>query len=280
MKRSYNFSSKQKTNRDDKIITFCVIAIVVIVSITYMYCSSLDVNKTDYTQDMTESTNDTFIAETEVSDEELDSSIGSMAMAGNRVADMQNQMIKQNDEYLLTIKNAVASGYYDPILMTDEYKQLIADFNKQYMKENPKNSSGTLWSEYGVWEFNANYDYSAEANPSMKAVWVCYDKNDTEKLHPYAVCTATYVTATDSFIEPVLSKTEWYPRNSYVSDEARMNGMPNDVTVSADQCGDESAANGSNDDGEMTEEQKKIKEQLQLLLDSNSSKQNAVTISH
>lgn len=280
MKRSYNFSSKQKTNRDDKIITFCVIAIVVIVSITYMYCSSLDVNKTDYTQDMIESTNDTFIAETEVSDEELDSSIGSMAMAGNRVADMQNQMIKQNDEYLLTIKNAVASGYYDPILMTDEYKQLIADFNKQYMKENPKNSSGTLWSEYGVWEFNANYDYSAEANPSMKAVWVCYDKNDTEKLHPYAVCTATYVTATDSFIEPVLSKTEWYPRNSYVSDEARMNGMPNDVTVSADQCGDESAANGSNDDGEMTEEQKKIKEQLQLLLDSNSSKQNAVTISH
>ena len=280
MKRSYNFSSKQKTNRDDKIITFCVIAIVVIVSITYMYCSSLDVNKTDYTQDMIESTNDTFIAETEVSDEELDSSIGSMAMAGNRVADMQNQMIKQNDEYLLTIKNAVASGYYDPILMTDEYKQLIADFNKQYMKENPKNSSGTLWSEYGVWEFNANYDYSAEANPSMKAVWVCYDKNDTEKLHPYAVCTATYVTATDSFIEPVLSKTEWYPRNSYVSDEARMNGMSNDVTVSADQCGDESAANGSNDDGEMTEEQKKIKEQLQLLLDSNSSKQNAVTISH
>ena len=280
MKRSYNFSSKQKTNRDDKIITFCVIAIVVIVSITYMYCSSLDVNKTDYTQGMTESTNDTFIAETEVSDEELDSSIGSMAMAGNRVADMQNQMIKQNDEYLLTIKNAVASGYYDPILMTDEYKQLIADFNKQYMKENPKNSSGTLWSEYGVWEFNANYDYSAEANPSMKAVWVCYDKNDTEKLHPYAVCTATYVTATDSFIEPVLSKTEWYPRNSYVSDEARMNGMPNDVTVSADQCGDESATNGSNDDGEMTEEQKKIREQLQLLLDSDSSKQNAVIISH
>lgn len=280
MKRSYNFSSKQKTNRDDKIITFCAIAIVVIVSITYMYCSSLDVNKIDYTQDMTESDNDTLVAETEISDEELESSIGSMAMAGNRVADMQNQMIKQNDEYLLTIKNAVASGYYDPILMTDEYKQLLADFNKQYMKENPKNSSGTLWSEYGVWEFNANYDYSAEANPSMKAVWVCYDKNDTEKLHPYAVCTATYVTATDSFIEPVLSKTEWYPRNSYVSDEARMNGMPNDVTVSADQCGDESAANGSNDDGEMTEEQKKIKEQLQLLLDSNSSKQNAVTISH
>ena len=280
MKRSYNFSSKQKTNRDNKIITFCAIAIVVIVSITYVYCSSLDVNKTDYTQDMTESTNDTFIAETEVSDEELDSSIGSMAMAGNRVADMQNQMIKQNDEYLLTIKNAVASGYYDPILMTDEYKQLLADFNKQYMKENPKNSSGTLWSEYGVWEFNANYDYSAEANPSMKAVWICYDKNDTEKLHPYAVCTATYVTATDSFIEPVLSKTEWYPRNSYALDEARMNGMPNDVTVSADQCGDESAANGSNDDGEMTEEQKKIREQLQLLLDSDSSKQNAVTISH
>ena len=280
MKRSYNFSSKQKTNRDDKIIAFCVIAIVVIVSITYMYCSSLDVNKIDDTQDMTESVNDALVAETEVSDEELESSIGSMAMAGNRVADMQNQMIKQNDEYLLTIKNAVASGYYDPILMTDEYKQLLADFNKQYMKENPKNSSGTLWSEYGVWEFNANYDYSAEANPSMKAVWVCYDKNDTEKLHPYAVCTATYVTATDSFIEPVLSKTEWYPRNSYVSDEARMNGMPNDVTVSADQCGDESAANGSNDDGEMTEEQKKIKEQLQLLLDSNSSKQNAVTISH
>ena len=280
MKRSYNFSSKQKTNKDDKIVTFCAIAIVVIASMTYMYCSSLDVNKTDYTQDMTESTNDTFIAETEVSDEELESSIGSMAMAGNTVADMQNQMIKQNDEYLLTIKNAIASGYYDPILMTDEYKQLLADFNKQYMKENPKNSSGILWSEYGVWEFNANYDYSAEANPSMKAVWICYDKNDTEKLHPYAVCTATYVTATDSFIEPVLSKTEWYPRNSYVSDEARMNGMPNDVTVSADQCGDESAANGSNDDGEMTEEQKKIKEQLQLLLDSNSSKQNAVTISH
>ena len=191
-----------------------------------------------------------------------------------------NQMIKQNNEHLLTIKNAVASGYYEPILMTDEYKQLLADFNKQYMKENPKNSSGILWSEYGVWEFNANYDYSAEANPSMKAVWICYDKNDTEKLHPYAVCTATYVTATDSFIEPVLSKTEWYPRNSHISDEARMNGMPNDVTVSADQCGDKSAANGSNDDGEMTEEQKKIREQLQLLLDSNSSKQNAVTISH
>lgn len=245
-----------------------------------MYCSSLDVNKTEYTQETTESPGDIFIAETESSDEELDSSIGSMAMAGNRVADMQNQMIEQNNEYLLTIKNAVASGYYEPILMTDEYKQLLADFNKQYMKDNPMNASGVLWSEYGVWEFNANYDYPVEANSSMKAVWLCYDKNDTEKLHPYAVCTATYVTATDSFIEPVLSKTEWYPRNSNISDEARMNGMPNDVTVSADQCGDESAANGSNDDGEMTEEQKKIREQLQLLLDSNSSKQNAVTISH
>lgn len=280
MKRSYNFNSEQKKNKDDKIVTFCAIAIVIIVSITYMYCSSLDVNKIGHTQDTTESAGDALIGETEVSDEELESSIGSMAMAGNSVADMQNQMIKQNNEYLLTIKNAVASGYYEPILMTDEYKQLLADFNKQYMKENPSNISGILWSEYGVWEFNANYDYPAEANSSMKAVWLCYDENDTEKLHPYAVCTATYVTATDSFIEPVLSKTEWYPRNSYISDEARMNGMPNDVTVSADQCGDESAANGSNDDGEMTEEQKKIREQLQLLLDSNSSKQNAVTISH
>lgn len=280
MKRSYNFNPEQKKNKDDKIVTFCGIAIVVIVSITYMYCSSLDVNKTDHTSGTTGSAGDPLIVEIEASDEELESSIGSMAMAGNSVADMQNQMIKQNNEYLLTIKNAVASGYYEPILMTDEYKQLLADFNKQYMKENPSNISGILWSEYGVWEFNANYDYPAEANSSMKAVWLCYDENDTEKLHPYAVCTATYVTATDSFIEPVLSKTEWYPRNSYISDEARMNGMPNDVTVSADQCGDESAANGSNDDGEMTEEQKKIREQLQLLLDSNSSKQNAVTISH
>lgn len=280
MKRSYNFNPEQKKNKDDKIVTFCTIAIVVIVSITYMYCSSLDVNKTDHTQETTEDTDDTLVADTEVSDEELESSIGSMAMAGNNVADMQNQMIKQNNEYLLTIKNAVASGYHDPILTTDEYKQLLADFNKQYMKENPSNISGILWSEYGIWEFNANYDYPAEANSSMKAVWLCYGENDTEKLHPYAVCTATYVTATDSFIEPVLSKTEWYPRNSYISDEARMNGMPNDVTVSADQCGDESAANGSNDDGEMTEEQKKIREQLQLLLDSNNSKQNAVTISH
>lgn len=280
MKRSYDFSSGQKKNKDDKIVTFCVIAIFIIVSITYMYCSSLDVNETDHTLGTTESVEGAFVVETEASDEELTSSIGSMAMAGNSVANMQNQMIKQNDEHLFTIKNAVASGYYAPILMTDEYKQLLVDFNKQYMKENPSNASGVLWSEYGVWEFNANYDYPAEANSSMKAVWLCYDENDTEKLHPYAVCTATYVTATDSFIEPVLSKTEWYPRNSYISDEARLNGMPNDVTVSADQCGDESAANGSNDDGKMTEEQKKIREQLQLLLDSNNSKQNAVTISH
>ena len=75
MKRSYNFSSEQKTNKDDKIVTFCAIAIVVIASMTYMYCSSLDVNKTGYAQDTTESVSDMLAIETEVSDEELESGL-------------------------------------------------------------------------------------------------------------------------------------------------------------------------------------------------------------
>lgn len=285
MQRSYNLESKpKKTNKDGKIVRFCVIITFAVIFITYMYCSAVKssepvLNETEETEAVAE-----IVMNTEVSDptEERESAIGSMAMAGNTLADKQNALIAENDKYLITMKNAAASGYYDKILMTDKYKQLIADFNKKYMKKNPYGASGVLWSKCGVWEFQANYDFSSDLYKSMPAVWLCYDKNDTDKIHPYAVVTATYITASDSFENPVLYKTEWYPSNSSIADEDAIiaNGMPNDVTVSADQCGDDSAANGSNDDGEMTDEQKKVHDELQKLIDANKAKENAVSISH
>lgn len=287
MKRSYNFdqpNSQKKKNKDGKIVMFCVIVSFVSVIMAYMYCDAMKADTSDNQQEIVENTeieeDVTMKPETETAYEELNPTIASMAMAGNAVADMQNQMIVQNNEYLITVRNAEASGYTAPIQMSNAYKQLLSDFNAKYMQKNPQAAPGVIWSEYGVWEFNANYDYVAEDNSSMKAVWLCYDKNDTEKKHPYAVCTATYVTETDSFIEPVLSKTEWYPRNTNLSDAVLANGMPGDPTVSADQCGDDTASNGSNDDGEMTKEQQQVRDQLQLLIDAEKAKQNAVTISH
>lgn len=283
MQRSYNLKSKpEKKNKDDKIVHFCVIVTLAVVLMTCMYCST--VKSSESVSEETEGTGAVaeIVMDTEVSTEERESAIGSMAMAGNTLADKQNALIAENDKYLVTMKNAAASGYYDKILMTDEYTQLIEDFNKKYMKKNPYGASGVLWSVCGIWEFQANYDFSSELYKSMPAVWLCYGKDDTDKIHPYAVVTATYITASDSFENPVLHKTEWYPSDSNVADKDAIiaNGMPNDVTVSADQCGDDSAANGSNDDGDMTEEQKKVREELQKLIDANKAKENAVSISH
>lgn len=285
MQRSYNLKSKpEKTNKDDRIVRFCVIVTLAVIFVAYMYCSAL--TPSESVSDEAEETEAVaeIVMDTEVSDstEERESAIGSMAMAGNTLADKQNALIAENDKYLVTMKNAAASGYYDKILMTDKYKQLIEDFNKKYMKKNPYGASGVLWSECGVWEFQANYDFSSDLYKSMPAVWLCYGKDDTDKIHPYAVVTATYITASDSFENPVLYKTEWYPSDSSVADKDAIiaNGMPNDVTVSADQCGDDSAANGSNDDGEMTPEQEKVREELQKLIDANKAKENAVSISH
>lgn len=283
MQRSYNLKSKsEKKNKDDKIVYFCVIVTLAVILMTCMYYST--VKPSEFVSEEageTEAVSE-IVMDTEVSAEERESAIGSMAMAGNTLADKQNALIAENDKYLVTMKNAAASGYYDKILMTDKYKQLIEDFNKKYMKKNPYGTSGVLWSVCGVWEFQANYDFSSDLYKSMPAVWLCYGKDDTDKIHPYAVVTATYITASDSFENPVLYKTEWYPSDSSVADKDAIiaNGMPNDVTVSADQCGDDSAANGSNDDGEMTPEQEKVRDELQKLIDANKAKENAVSIYH
>lgn len=283
MQRSYNLKSKpEKKNKDDKIVYFCVIVTLAVVLMTYMYCSTVKSSESVFDETKETEAVAEIVMNTEVSAEESESAIGSMAMAGNTLADKQNALIAENDKYLVTMKNAAASGYYDKILMTDEYTQLIEDFNKKYMKKNPYGASGVLWSVCGVWEFQANYDFSSDLYKSMPAVWLCYGKDDTDKIHPYAVVTATYITASDSFENPVLYKTEWYPSDSDIADKDAIiaNGMPNDVTVSADQCGDDSAANGSNDDGEMTPEQERVREELQKLIDANKAKENAVSISH
>lgn len=288
MQRSYNLKSKpKKTSGDTVIVRFCAFVTIIVVLITCMYCNYIKMTRS--TTDKIDGGDDDVVATNIATSTEMlehvtekESLIGSMAMAGNTLADKQNALIAENDKYLVTMRNAAASGYYDKILMTDKYKQLIEDFNKKYMKKNPYGASGVLWSESGVWEFQANYDFSSDLYKSMPAVWLCYDKNDTDKIHPYAIVTATYITASDSFENPVLYKTEWYPSNSSVADKDAIiaNGMPNDVTVSADQCGDDSAANGSNDDGKMTDEQKKIRDELQKLIDANKAKENAVSISH
>lgn len=283
MQRSYNLKSKpEKKNKDDKIVYFCAIVTLAVVLITCMYCSTVKPSESVFDETEETETVSEIVMDTEVSVEESESAIGSMVMAGNTLADKQNALIAENDKYLVTMRNAAASGYYDKILMTDKYKQLIEDFNKKYMKKNPYGASGVLWSVCGVWEFQANYDFSSDLYKSMPAVWLCYGKDDTDKIHPYAVVTATYITASDSFENPVLHKTEWYPSNSSVADKDAIiaNGMPNDVTISADQCGDDSAANGSNDDGEMTPEQERVREELQKLIDANKAKENAVSISH
>lgn len=219
------------------------------------------------------------VSESEV---EIPATPVSMVQAGTLLADRQNMLIAENDRYLLTVRNAEADGYQGTILMTDAYQQLLEDFHKEYMKEKPAGSTGVIWSGYGVWEFNAHFDYAMEQHDSMKAVWLCYDEDDIMKKRPYAVCTATYVTASGQFVEPRLYKTEWYPKkaSTVTQDMIREAGAPEDTGVSADQCGDEDAANGSNDDGIMTKEQERVREELQKQIDANASKKNAVSIGH
>lgn len=215
-----------------------------------------------------------------VSADVQESTIASMFTAGNYMADIQNRLIAENDKYCNTVRNAAASGYGDTVEMTDEYKSLIASAYSKYMKSKPANVSSVIWSDYGVWEFNCDYDYSAEKYVTMPAVWTCYDASDTKKLHPYAVVTATYVTATDEFTDAELSLTEWYPDNdvSLLSAEALKAGMPTDPTVCADQCADISSGDKTVSD-DMTDDQKEVTAELQKQLDAQKAS-GSVTISH
>lgn len=280
MARNYNLGPKSgKKKSSGETVFIAIVFVITVAGLAFLFFR-------DVPQEIP-AVSETVPVETQaiVTDAEVEVSATpvSMVQAGTLLADRQNALIEENNKYLRTVRNAEAAGYRDPILMTDTYKQLLADFHKEYMTSKPAGSTGVLWSEYGVWEFNAIFDYAMEDNKSMKAVWLCYDASDTEKKRPYAVCTATYVTESEQFIESKLHKTEWYPDNntSTVSEEMlRQAGAPEDIGVSADQCGDPDAENGSNDDGVMTEEQKRVREELQRQIDSYKTKKNAVSIEH
>lgn len=282
MARNYNLNAKSSKKSSKSGDTWFIIGVAVVTVIGMAFIFRQAKPQETVTETVQETEAQTVVSESEISEIEVAATPVSMVQAGTILAEKQNALIAENDKYLLTSKNAFADGYQDAILMTDTYKQLLADFHKQYMSERPEGIQGVLWSEYGVWEFSATYDYSLEENDSMKAVWMCYDKSDTEKRHPYAICTAAYVTASDKFIEPRVSRTEWYPSGSSVvdADLIKAAGAPEDVNVSADQCGDVDAENGGNDDGDMTEEQKKVRDELQKQIDSGNTQDNAVLIGH
>lgn len=281
MPRNYNFEKTPTKNRDSKIIGFCIVFIFACIMCTYMYCSGLkaDTNglqneqSVDSSEEITENSLET-VTQQAGTDDGLPSSVSTMLEAGNYCADMQNEMIAENDEYLLEVKNAIAAGYYERIIMSDRYQELIKTFDKKYMRDIPTGASTVMWSEYGVWEFNADYDYSTELNTTMPAVWTCYDKSDTEKRHPYAFVTATYITSTGQFIEPRLAKTEWYPDHSSLYEGV------DDEGIVADQCGDMDAIGGGNEEANMTDEQLEAWQTLQKLMAGEAVKEDAVTISH
>jgi len=278
MARNYNFEKPKKSKHDDRIVSICVFAVIICVVITYMYCSAMK-RETDNIKNMPASEQPASAGLETVTqgignEDGLPSSVGTMIEAGNACADMQNEMIAENDEYLLEVKNATESGYYQRIIMSQRYQELLDTFDKKYMRTIPSGASTVMWSEYGVWEFNADYDYSAELNATMPAVWTCYAKDDTEKKHPYAFLTATYVTASNQFIEPKLSKTEWYPTHSSLYEPI------DDEGIVADQCGDDTAAGGGNDEANMTQEQLDTWQELQNLMAGESVKEDAVSISH
>lgn len=291
MRKNYslNHPEKRTSNIDNKLIIICLI--IAGLAGIYVYTFTQNVNRqiTDIqnlqtVEEETEST-DVFVeditdeSDDDVSDEILESTAVSMADAGKAVADIQNTLIEENNKYIQTTANARAQGYTDAILMPDSYTNLISEMENHYMKTKPQNAASVVWTTEGVWEFNADYDYSMENNKSMDAVWTCYDKYDTDKKYPYAIVTATYITESGTFTNAVLSKTEWYPATP-LDEDIIAAGAPEDPTVSADQCGDESVENGSNDDGSYTEEQEQVREELQKLIDANNAKENSLIIAH
>lgn len=276
MRRNYNFQKISKKHIDDKIAGICAIIVLICIICTYMFCTSMKQISSQTAS--SETSDDVPVEQTEqqqVGNENGEpSSVSTMIKAGQYCADMQNEMIKENDAYLLEVQNAVNAGYYERIIMSERYQELLDTFDKKYMQDIPIGSGTVMWSEYGVWEFAADYDYSTELNASMPAVWVCYDKTDTDKKHPYAIVTATYITSTGKFIEPRLSKTEWYPDHSALYDSIA------DEEVVPDQCGDMDAVGGGNDEANMTQEQLEAWQELQKLMAGEAVKEDAVTISH
>ena len=278
MTRNYNFEKSKKVKQDDKIVSMCIFTIFVCIVFTYLYCSALrreteSLIDTPAPKQMSPVNLETTTQGVGMKDG-LPSSVGTMLKAGNACADMQNEMIAENDEYLLEVKNAIKAGYYQRIAMSQRYQELLKTFDKKYMRTVPSGSSTVMWSEFGTWEFNADYDYSAELNATMPVVWICYGKDDTEKKRPYAFLTATYVTASNQFIEPKLFKTEWYPTHSSLYEAV------DDEGVVADQCGDDTATCGGNDEANMTKEQLETWKKLQKLLEGEAVKKDAVSISH
>lgn len=81
---------------------------------------------------------------------------------------------------------------------SSEYAELVNDFQKKYVKT-VANAEGVTWSWYGVWSFDASYDFSASLKKSMKAVWTCYDSSDVSRLKPLAFVTATYSADSNKF---------------------------------------------------------------------------------
>lgn len=278
MKREYKFNRQMNRNKDNIIATICVVIAIVICLSKYFYCKDI-VSETDsilseldkYKNISVENEDAEDPNDTPITEEELMPTIVSMAEAGNTIANMQNQMIVENNNYITTVKTARDAGYDDPIMMPDSYKTLLEDFKEQYMPSGFAGAQGVVWSVAGTWEFNADYDYSANDIQSMPAVWTCYLDDDIERKNPCAYVTATYVTESGMFIDPVLHKTEVYP---YIISESDDNYDDDPC----DQTYDEVTMHG--DDGEPTPEQLEIFEKLQKIIDSNDSKNNAVVISH
>ncbi len=281
MKHTYDLPNKESKKKkfeiskfDLKVIIACACISTVGIFIAYSYATS---TASEYTG--APETGSRPEVQTEVS--EVPSNVSSMMEAGNAVADAQNNLIAENDKYKELLDTASSIGYDEQVVIPESYQTALDNFNKKYMKDNPQGVSSVLWADTGVWEFNGDYDYPTELNTSMLAVWILYGKDDVNKQKPYAIVTAKYITASNQFTEARFRKTDWYPNSlATLTDEQRLAGMEEDPTVCADQCDDSDVTNGGNDDGDITDEQKKVHDELQMLLDAENPKDGGLSLTH
>lgn len=97
-----------------------------------------------------------------------------------------------------------------------EHAALIKNFKETYYAGMVTNVEGgdVIWSWYGNWVFSADYDYSINAKPDMKAVWICYDEDDTDHKRPLAFVTANYSHTTKRFTNMAATYTQNYVKKS------------------------------------------------------------------
>lgn len=160
---------------------------------------------------------------------------------GNRVVDYQNRLISFDNDWCAKQPVTNKPGEFT-VPMTAEHQACLTEFQNECLYRDADNQlygsvrgNAMIWSYYGQWEFQADYDYEGT---KAQLVFLCFDTTDTNvpKRDLLAMAICEYDRETDRLMSINLTKTPLYDskfsrdlrRNSNLRNESGWTGIPQD----------------------------------------------------